>query len=714
MQLAGVLLVPGMQYGSIREGVAQAPPVAKTGPWVGQGRRALALALAALALVALIGVVSLERAAPATTTELCDEVECAMNTPVKPLGAAPVPPRTLSTGEVQNLQLALQEEKDLEKKVTEDMNVLEGEGKTQVDIIVSPEGPVGNRGPRGYQGTRGEPGPEGEEGPPGTQGPDGPQGMEGAQGVPGLPGPTGDPGLQGPAGPAGQQGDMGAQGPEGAQGATGGEGPQGPEGPIPPEGPVGIQGLPGPQGPVGMQGLAGERGPDAPAPAEISSTVINPKTGAGIAGVTITAERDGHVIATTESDSDGAFTMHVTPGETTIRGTMEGFMEYSSWVMLLPRMVDTDRIIMFPTLPEGGAGIVLVWNPVIPDMDIHMITPWNDHCHVYWGNPSCDGPEGAVATLDRDDLTGGGPETMTITKQTPGNFQVFVHRYSEGNIYDSDAKVFVFQSDGRVFQFDVVDGEGKLEYDGEVWTVCDIDGSTGYVIAADVNRAILDFPTAGGYALTPQVSSFPRQKMTAMLWMIDDVDSMPALMSYASGDEEQAFFLGNTKGLTICIVGECKNTEVSVNDGKWHHVAVTWDSSVGTKLFVNGEQAWSGTLGQGLTLPDGGDLVLGMPQTKQGVVGAAAGGFVGDMTDVAIYNIALTGPSIGGIMNGHPMEGESGLVLAYVMAQDEDAPAGTLLDLSPRKQNAQLGGTKAPQLVEPSKATFEEKPPNFS
>ena len=155
-----------------------------------------------------------------------------------------------------------------------------------------------------------------------------------------------------------------------------------------------------------MQGLAGERGPDAPAPAEISSTVINPKTGAGIAGVTITAERDGYVIATTESDSDGAFTMHVTPGETTIRGTMEGFMEYSSWVMLLPRMVDTDSIIMFPTLPEGGAGIVLVWNPVIPDMDSHMITPWNDHCHVYWGNPSCDGPEGAVATLDRDDLTG--------------------------------------------------------------------------------------------------------------------------------------------------------------------------------------------------------------------------------------------------------------------------------------------------------------------
>lgn len=168
-------------------------------------------------------------------------------------------------------------------------------------------------------------------------------------------------------------------------------------------------------------------GPAAPAPAEIASIVINPMTGAPIAGVTVTVTRMvggvERVLGTAESDRNGAVSMHVSPGEVTVRGHMEGFMDYSQFVVLLPRMVMSDRLLMPKTLPAGAAGIVLVWNPRIADMDIHMMTPWG--CHVYWNNMRCKERGGVgEAQLDRDDLSGGGPEAMTIVTQIPGNFQV--------------------------------------------------------------------------------------------------------------------------------------------------------------------------------------------------------------------------------------------------------------------------------------------------
>ena len=79
-----------------------------------------------------------------------------------------------------------------------------------------------------------------------------------------------------------------------------------------------------------------------------------------------------------------------------------------------------------------------------------------------------------------------------------GNFKVFVHRYSSGDIYLSKAQVYVFQSDGRIFQFSLDNDDGTLEGDDkDIWNVCDIDGVTGNVVATDKSRHVLDFK--GGY-----------------------------------------------------------------------------------------------------------------------------------------------------------------------------------------------------------------------
>lgn len=57
---------------------------------------------------------------------------------------------------------------------------------------------------------------------------------------------------------------------------------------------------------------------------------------------------------------------------------------------------------------------------------------------------------------------------------------------------------------------------------------------------------------------------------------------------------------------------------IGANDGRWHHIAVTWRSFDGqTKLYDNGREVWSVTRGKGQRIPSGGTLVIGREQGKR-------------------------------------------------------------------------------------------------
>ena len=121
-------------------------------------------------------------------------------------------------------------------------------------------------------------------------------------------------------------------------------------------------GVLGPPGEPRQPGAIGMRGPAAPAPAAWSSTVINPVNGQPVGGATIQAMRGNTVLASSESDGDGQFQMEFSPGPVQILASKQGFMEFKTGAMLLPRMSASQRILMPPTLPPGAAGIVLVWD----------------------------------------------------------------------------------------------------------------------------------------------------------------------------------------------------------------------------------------------------------------------------------------------------------------------------------------------------------------
>ena len=56
----------------------------------------------------------------------------------------------------------------------------------------------------------------------------------------------------------------------------------------------------------------------------------------------------------------------------------------------------------------------------------------------------------------------------------------------------SHGVVYVFQADGRIFEFSLDSDDGTLEgATKDIWNVCEIDGLTGNVVAVSKSRRIL-------------------------------------------------------------------------------------------------------------------------------------------------------------------------------------------------------------------------------
>jgi Uncharacterized protein conserved in bacteria len=78
---------------------------------------------------------------------------------------------------------------------------------------------------------------------------------------------------------------------------------------------------------------------------------------------------------------------------------------------------------VFPTFRLRDLEITLTWNTPT-DIDLHVIEPGGRH--VFW-----DAKTGTTATLDLDNRTGFGPETLSVERGrgAPGVYQVFIVHY---------------------------------------------------------------------------------------------------------------------------------------------------------------------------------------------------------------------------------------------------------------------------------------------
>ena len=109
------------------------------------------------------------------------------------------------------------------------------------------------------------------------------------------------------------------------------------------------------------------------------------------------------------------------------------------------------------------------------------------------------------------------------------------------------------------------------------------------------------------------VVDFPTTAFTVSLWVRTVGRRRPgqSVLSYVSpgGRELEIRDLNDVRLLRG--TNESASAGVSVNDGKWHQLAVTWQVDGRVRLFVDGRCAFKSSLPPGPPLPSSGSLILG-------------------------------------------------------------------------------------------------------
>jgi len=165
------------------------------------------------------------------------------------------------------------------------------------------------------------------------------------------------------------------------------------------------------------------------------------------------------------------------------------------------------------------------------------------------------------------------------------------------------------------------------------------------------------------------LSNFPAGALTLSLWLkVDDASSETALVSYAAeGPCVSVFSVRHPANLMIDVGCQSRTTGIALQDSRWHHLAVTWQSAGGlVEVFLDGELAFEDQGFQaGYVLTGGGTLVLGQQQMCPGGCFGEEPGFRGVIDELLIWDHARGVGQIQVDLQRTAIEPEPGLVLAW-------------------------------------------------
>jgi hypothetical protein len=249
-------------------------------------------------------------------------------------------------------------------------------------------------------------------------------------------------------------------------------------------------------------GESGENGSgsgnETQATGSVSGTVINATTGNALSGVVLTVyvrsgsgNTEGEVVYQTTTGTNGSYTLSSLPaGNYTLQfvDEREGISDAARYstttqnVAVLPdSTVSGQRVTVSNSLSVDSIRVVLTWGSTPNDLDSHLVISGSGTSyHIYYGDKS---PSGADASLDVDDTTSYGPETITITAIKSGaTYYYYVYNYSGGDyaLANSNAKVTVYIGN-EVFTLSVPSGSGLY------WNVFSYNSDTGLVIVNQVS-----------------------------------------------------------------------------------------------------------------------------------------------------------------------------------------------------------------------------------
>jgi uncharacterized protein YfaP (DUF2135 family) len=222
---------------------------------------------------------------------------------------------------------------------------------------------------------------------------------------------------------------------------------------------------------------------------EITGTVTDASTGMALAGAVVAVQ--GTAITAT-SATDGTFTIACAPaGSQTLSTSRTGYGTRTDSVTV-PGAGTVDVAIALNPLGSCGAvgevKIVLTWGLSPSDLDSHLSGPDIENAGqtrfhmVYF-----DRDPVSYVSLDVDDVSSFGPETVTVTRVAAGfvagEYHYWIHNFSNSPEFNgSSAVITVSQCDAnltpvQVTQFSVANASGDPTLD--LWHVFDFSLTSG-------------------------------------------------------------------------------------------------------------------------------------------------------------------------------------------------------------------------------------------
>lgn len=167
--------------------------------------------------------------------------------------------------------------------------------------------------------------------------------------------------------------------------------------------------------------------------------------------------------------------------DATAEFSKEGYITgYANVICTNMDNADQDGVIT-PVLSDDEYRIVLTWSSTPSDLDSHLSGPLStgERFHVYYSDMSAFDNGETVATLDLDDTSSYGPETITLKKTQDGIYKYAVHDYSNRSnassteLSMSGAKVKLYCGNTLLATYNV-----PINVAGNIWNVFEIEGDT--------------------------------------------------------------------------------------------------------------------------------------------------------------------------------------------------------------------------------------------
>lgn len=200
----------------------------------------------------------------------------------------------------------------------------------------------------------------------------------------------------------------------------------------------------------------------------LTGTVTNAANGQPISGATVSVNG-----ASTTTNASGAFTLANAPaGAQTVATSASGFTSRTDAVNIPAGGTVNVSISLVPISVGTGVSIVLTWGAQPSDLDSHLVGPDGSggRFHCYYGN---ENPVPFVS-LDIDDVTAFGPETITVSQVSgsfvAGSYSYYVRNFSGSPAFNvSSAVVTVFAGGSQVAQYPVGSATGDPAQ--RIWSV---------------------------------------------------------------------------------------------------------------------------------------------------------------------------------------------------------------------------------------------------